>query len=72
MFVSAEKEREMFIISPDFVRCCPRDFKLGQAECVQTMKAWTTQPRDQLFLMQSLYLTPKQVVCSVTYVTLCE
>ena len=53
MFVTAEKERTMFIISffPVFVSCCPRNFKLGQAECAQTTKAQTNRPRSQLFLM---------------------
>ena len=41
MFVTAEKERKMFIISflSSFVSCCPRSFKQGQAQRVQTIKA---------------------------------
>ena len=53
MFVTSEKKRELFIIFLLFilVSCCPHDFKLGQTECVQTMKAQTNLPRRQLFLM---------------------
>ena len=54
MFVTAEKEGQMFIISYlsiFFVSCCPYGFKLGQAERVQTMKAQTNRPRRQLFQM---------------------
>ena len=59
MFVTAEKEREMFSIFfllpfLSAVSCCPRDFKLEQAELAQTMKAQTNRPGSQLFLMQSL------------------
>ena len=39
----------MFFLSI-FVSCCPRCFKLGQAECVQTMEAQSNQSRRQLFL----------------------
>ena len=43
MFVTAQKKREMFIISffPFFVSGCPRNFRLGQAERIQTMEAQT-------------------------------
>ena len=53
LFVTMDKERRMFIIFflSSFFSCCPRDFKLEQAECVQTMKAQTNRPRRQLFLM---------------------
>ena len=34
--------------------CCPHDFKLGQAEWVQSKKTLTNRPRRQLFLVQSL------------------
>ena len=54
MFVTAEKEGQMFIIFfffSFFVSYCPHGFKLVQAECVQTMKAQTGRPRRQLFLM---------------------
>ena len=53
MFVTAEKERRMFIIFflSFFVSCCPLDFKLGQAGLVQTREAQTNLPRRQLFLM---------------------
>ena len=53
MFVTAEKEREIFIIFFLFSFCqlLSRNFKLGQAERVQTMKDQTNQPRSQLFLM---------------------
>ena len=50
MFVTPEKEGQMFIIfflSIFFVSCC---FKQGQAERVQAMKAQIDQPRSQLFL----------------------
>ena len=53
MFVTAEKERRMFIIFSlsIFVSCCPRGFKQRQAERVQAMKALTNRPRSQLFLI---------------------
>ena len=51
MFVTAEKEGQMFIIFflYIFVSCCPRGFKQGKAERVQAMKAQTNRPRSQLF-----------------------
>ena len=45
MFVTADKERTVF------VSCCPRNFKLEQTECVQTMKAPASLPISQLFLI---------------------
>ena len=37
MFVTVERERYIFVeLFPVFVSCFPRDFKLGQAERVQT------------------------------------
>ena len=48
MFVTAEKERRMFII---FFFCCPRGFQLRQTERVQTIEALTRLPRSHLFLM---------------------
>ena len=55
MFVTAEKEGRMFVLFFLSIFChvsfCPRNFKLGQAERVQTMKAKTNWPRKQLFLM---------------------
>ena len=54
MLVNAKKgERNVysFLSLCFFVSCCPRDFKLGQAECFQTIKALTNRPRSQLFLM---------------------
>ena len=52
MFVTAEKERRMFIILflSSFCQLLSPEFKLGQAERVQAMKALTNQPRSQLFL----------------------
>ena len=57
MFVTAEKERRMFIIFflSIFVSCCPRGFQLGYAEHVRIMQALTSLPRSQLFLIWSLY-----------------
>ena len=51
MFVTAEKERQMFKIF--FLSSFGQllSFKLWQAECVQTMKALANRPRSQLFLM---------------------
>ena len=53
-FVTAEKERRMFIILffPVYysVSCCSRDFKLGEAERAKTIKAQTNWPKSQLFL----------------------
>ena len=52
MLVTAEKETIVYnFLSLQFVSCCPRNFKQGQAECAQAMKAQTNQPRRQLFLM---------------------
>ena len=48
MFVTAEKERRMFII---FCLSIFLRFELEQAECVQTLNALTNQPRSQLFLI---------------------
>ena len=56
MFVKRENIVYTFLsFFPVFVHCCPRNFKLGQAECVQTMKALTNRPGSQLFLMKFLY-----------------
>ena len=56
----------MFIICflSIFVRCCPRNFKLGQTECAQTPKVLAYQPRSPFFLMQSLqsYLCRAQLL----------
>ena len=54
LFVTKEKGGQMFIIFflfIFFVSCCPHGFKLGQAECLQTMKAQTDLPRRHLFLI---------------------
>ena len=53
MFVTAEKERVMFIIFllSIFCQLLSRGFKQGQAERVQTREAQTNLPRRQLFLM---------------------
>ena len=54
MFVTTEKDWAiyLFFFLSIFCQLC---FKLGQAECVQTMKAQTKRPKSQLFIMQSLY-----------------
>ena len=54
MFVTAEKGRVVFSNFFHILVCvsdCPRNFKLGQAERVQTKKAQTNRSRRQLFLM---------------------
>ena len=53
MFVTMEKERRMFIIFclSIFCQLLSPQFKQGQAEHVQTIKAQTTRPRRQLFLI---------------------
>ena len=53
MFVTTEKERISFIFLffVIFVSRCPLDFKLGQAERVQTTKAQSNRPRRQHFPM---------------------
>ena len=53
MFVTKEKEVVMLIVLflSNFCQLLSRDFKLGQAECVQTMKAQTKRPRRQLFVI---------------------
>ena len=57
---SGEKEEQMFMIISffqDFIGCCcPRSFKQGQAETLQTMKVQPNGPSSQLFLMSSLYI----------------
>ena len=56
IFVTAEKERRMFRIYflSSFCQLLSRDFKLKQAERVETMIAQTKRPRRQLFLIWSL------------------
>ena len=49
MFVTVEKERQLFIIF--FLSSFCQLLSQGQAECIQTIKARTNQPRRQLFLM---------------------
>ena len=48
MFVTAEKEGQMFITFFPFLVNC---FKQGYSERVQAMKAHTSWPRSQLFLI---------------------
>ena len=52
-----------FALSPVCVSSYPRNFKLGQAECVQKMKALTNRPGSQLFLMWSLYSSGANKEC---------